>query len=552
MSAPRLHLIWGAPPPGILRLRRVVLSDATIARSLAEGRIEIDPYDAALLQPSSVDVRVDRYFRVFHNNRYPFIDVKVPQEDLTELVEVDDDHPFVLHPGEFVLGSTLERVKLPNDLVARLEGKALALDTEVATSQGWRTMADLEPGDLVFDEDGFPTVVLAVTPPMRRRPCRRVTFSDGTSVVADAEHLWRTTTKNDRRIERPIARVVTTDQISESMRAQGEFNHQVQLAGAVWYPERDLPIDPYVLGVWLGDGTTKAEITCADQAILDQVALAGYGVAPQRTRPLVYRIGGTGHTRNAVTGRYERNDSLSSTLRNVGLLGHKRIPSRYLTASIEQRMALLQGLMDTDGYADTLGRCDLTTVREPLAHQYMELVASLGFRPKLARKRALLYGRDIGPKFEIQFTPDRPVFRLPRKLARQKTTGRFHRFRSIVSVEEVPSVPVCCIEVSSPNGLFLVTRSFIPTHNSSLGRLGLLIHSTAGFIDPGWDGHVTLELSNVANLPITIYPGMKIGQISFMQMTEPATTPYGASEIGSKYKGQTGPTPSRYWKNFEQ
>ena len=86
---------------------------------------------------------------------------------------------------------------------------------------------------------------------------------------------------------------------------------------------------------------------------------------------------------------------------------------------------------------------------------------------------------------------------------------------------------------------------------SSLGRLGLLIHSTAGFIDPGWDGHVTLELSNVANLPITIYPEMKIGQISFMQMTEPAATPYGSAGIGSKYIGQKGPTPSRYFKNFE-
>ena len=86
---------------------------------------------------------------------------------------------------------------------------------------------------------------------------------------------------------------------------------------------------------------------------------------------------------------------------------------------------------------------------------------------------------------------------------------------------------------------------------SSLGRLGLLIHSTAGFIDPGWDGHVTLELSNVANLPITIYPEMKIGQISFVQMTEPAETPYGSGEIGSKYQGQQGPTPSRYYRNFD-
>jgi dCTP deaminase len=188
----------------------VVLSDVTIARLLGEGRIEIDPYDPSLLQPSSVDVRVDRYFRVFRNNRYGYINVKLEQEELTEPVEIEGDEPFILHPGEFVLGSTLERVKLPDDLVARLEGK------------------------------------------------------------------------------------------------------------------------------------------------------------------------------------------------------------------------------------------------------------------------------------------------------------------------------------------------------SSLGRLGLLIHSTAGFIDPGWDGHVTLELSNVANLPITIYHGMKIGQISFMQLSEPAAAPYGSGALGSKYQGQRGPTASRYWQNFPQ
>ena len=102
----------------------MVLSDRTIERFIGEGRIEIDPYEPALLQPSSVDVRVDRYFRVFHNARYPFIDVKQPQEALTEAVEIGDDEPFILHPGEFVLGSTLERVTLPDDLVARLEGKS--------------------------------------------------------------------------------------------------------------------------------------------------------------------------------------------------------------------------------------------------------------------------------------------------------------------------------------------------------------------------------------------------------------------------------------------
>ena len=186
----------------------MVLSDRSIRRLVEQGRIGIEPYEPELMQPSSLDVRVDRYFRVFRNSRYPFIDVKAQQEDLTEVVEVEDEEAFILHPGEFVLGSTLERVTLPDDLVARLEGK------------------------------------------------------------------------------------------------------------------------------------------------------------------------------------------------------------------------------------------------------------------------------------------------------------------------------------------------------SSLGRLGLLIHSTAGIIDPGWDGHVTLELSNVANLPITIYPGMKIGQLSFVQLSEPAERPYGSKGIGSKYQGQRGPTPSRYWQNF--
>ncbi len=102
----------------------MLLSDRDIKASIAEGRLGLDPYDEALIQPSSVDVRVDRKFRVFHNARYPYIDVRQPMEELTELVEVPDGQPFILHPGEFVLGQTLERVTLPDDLVARLEGKS--------------------------------------------------------------------------------------------------------------------------------------------------------------------------------------------------------------------------------------------------------------------------------------------------------------------------------------------------------------------------------------------------------------------------------------------
>lgn len=102
----------------------MVLSDATIKAEIAAGRIVIEPFDAGNVQPSSVDVRVDRLFRVFRNARHPYIDVRKPMDDLTELVEIHGDEPFILHPGEFVLGQTLERVTVPNDLVARLEGKS--------------------------------------------------------------------------------------------------------------------------------------------------------------------------------------------------------------------------------------------------------------------------------------------------------------------------------------------------------------------------------------------------------------------------------------------
>jgi dCTP deaminase len=102
----------------------LVLSDRTIRQEIEAGRIAFDPYDPSMVQPSSVDVRVDGKFRVFHNARYPFIDVREPMDDLTELVEISSDDKFILHPGEFVLGQTLERVRLPDDLVARLEGKS--------------------------------------------------------------------------------------------------------------------------------------------------------------------------------------------------------------------------------------------------------------------------------------------------------------------------------------------------------------------------------------------------------------------------------------------
>jgi hypothetical protein len=126
------------------------------------------------------------------------------------------------------------------------------------------------------------------------------------------------------------------------------------------------------------------------------------------------------------------------------------------------------------------------------------------------------------------------------------TDGRFERSRGIVAVNLVDSVPVRCIEVASPRGVFLITRSYIPTHNSSLGRLGLIVHATAGFVDPGFTGTLTLEITNLTRVPIKLYAGKPIAQLSFMALDAPAQRPYGHRDLGSHYQGQLDATESRY------
>ena len=145
----------------------MIFSDRTIKDAIAEGRISIEPYDESFVQPSSIDLRVDRYFRVFENHKYPHIDPRKRQEDLTTIVEVSGDEPFVLHPGEFVLGSTLERVRLGDDVVARLEGKSSLgrLGLLIHSTAGF-----VDPGFdgyLTLELSNVATLPIAIYPEMR-------------------------------------------------------------------------------------------------------------------------------------------------------------------------------------------------------------------------------------------------------------------------------------------------------------------------------------------------------------------------------------------------
>ena len=484
----------------IHRLRSVsdavsVLSDATIRRLVDEGRIGIEPWDPAMVQPASVDLRLGSSFRVFHNHHITSIDLREPPPRLTEEVEIGDSGTFVIHPGEFCLGATREWVELPDDIVARIEGKALALDTEVPTPLGWSTMGELRPGDRVFDRHGRPVRVVAATEPMHDRTCREVVVSEGASVVADLEHRWEVRTSYERR------RLLTTRELENRLRLpDGEHAFRVEESAPVRYPERELPLDPYVLGTQVGEAPRVA-----DRERLVESALVGSPRVAEHER---------GH------------------LQAMGLPRSEHIPREFLEAGVEQRFRLLRGLMDAGGTRDARGRCVIATIHRRLAEQYAELLASLGFRPTLTARSGTARGGIRGPRHEVGFT------------SRPAVAGR-----AVVDVRPVPSVPVRCIEVDSPGGSFLVTRSFITTHNSSLGRLGLIVHATAGFCDPGWKGALTLELNNLMRVPIVLSPGLPIAQLSFMTLDRPAERPYGHRALGSRYQGQAGATQSRYGEN---
>ena len=232
-----------------------VLSDGTILRLVREGRIKVDPWDPAMVQPASVDLRLGNTFRVFHNHRTAAIDLAAPPANLTEQIAIGDDEPFIIHPGEFVLGRTLEWVELPDDVVARIEGKALALDTAIPTPEGWTTMGRLEVGDLVFGPDGRPTPVVATTDVLENRECRDVRFSDGTSVICDLDHQWSVYTHEDRR--RGKRRVVTVRALEGDLKRGRDYRYRTKQTAPVEYPQRELPVDPYVFGVWIGDGTSS-------------------------------------------------------------------------------------------------------------------------------------------------------------------------------------------------------------------------------------------------------------------------------------------------------
>lgn len=393
-------------------------------------------------------------------------------------------------------------------------GKALALDTAIPTRDGWTTMGEIQVDDVVFDERGNPCRITLATPVQHGRRCFCVEFSDGAQIVADGAHRWYT--------EQPCrgrSGIFTTFEIGENLKSGERHNHAIPTAAPLSLPDAHLPIPPYTLGAWLGDGHSYSGTIYGHEDDLPFILreIGGEGVPHELGRDSASVLRATlmpsrgtklrcrrGHTKREGRGgtwycpecnrlRYRGRigplpPTMHSLLRESGLLGAKHIPREYQRASVSQRMALLQGLMDTDGTSSKAGLCSLTSVSRELAEDVFELLGGLGFKPTWAERRAKIRGRDCGPAYRLVFVAyrERPVFRLPRKRGRLRTItgGRVgeSRRRRIVSVREVESVPVRCIMVDSPSHLYLAGRSFIPTHNteSVLNFVGYRIDQDPG------------------------------------------------------------------------
>jgi len=372
------------------------------------------------------------------------------------------------------------------------QGKALDLDTPIPTpDRGFVLLRDIKSGDLIFNEQGKVERVVYAHEVIEKAESYEVLFDDGVKILACKDHNWLTYTAQDRaqlqgqrrtekmvwktnrkrkghRIVTPTVR--TTRELLEGIQRddKGRFKYKyyVPVAKAVEFPERHYDISPYTLGLWLGDGATgAARLSTEDDELLRAIEGDGYAVTKVAGDNCDYGI------KHVGTGRgSSKNKSLHVQLRLAGLLGNKHIPENYFTGSVEQRLALLQGLMDTDGYITEFGDCEFCSTLRDLAYGCKRLADSLGMRAKIRVKKARQPQHKDAYLVRFLPTPYNP-FRLQRKRDRVKEKYRAIPFLGVVGVTPVAPRPMRCLTVTGENSLFLVGHNFIVTHNTTISEL---------------------------------------------------------------------------------
>ena len=372
--------------------------------------------------------------------------------------------------------------------LAFMRGRAQTLDSLLMTPTGWRRMGDIQVGDLVIGSDGKPTEVLGVYP-QGKKPVYRLTMTDGSSAVACAEHLWQVKTMEDKRRDRP-ARVLQTQEMLGNFRRNHQYRYELPLLSApVEWESRPTPLDPYALGLMLGDGCmtgkTSPAFATADDELVSSLSSSFAGMSLQVRRKseidytLVNPLAGKGGNKFEPV-----RNPLTQALRELSLEGTysstKFIPEAYLYNSAEVRIALLQGLLDTDGGPVTQEgrtcRIQYVTTSERLKEDIVFLVRSLGGvahwrkRESEGRKPGFANGREVPYRndayvLDIRLPEQIKPFRLRRKAEIYEQSGGGRPMRFIKDIELIGEAETQCVRVAAADSLY-VTDDFILTHNT--------------------------------------------------------------------------------------
>jgi len=367
--------------------------------------------------------------------------------------------------------------------LAYMRGRAQPVETPVLTPDGFRPIGTLAVGDLVVGSDGQPTPVVGVYP-QGIKDIYRVTTQDGASTLCSGDHLWAVATRDDRRRNKPL-RVLKTNEMIGDLRANHYHRYELPLfSSPVLFPSREVPMDPYALGLLLGDGcitgTTTPSFASLDSELADALGALIPGIrvihkrGPDYVLPRLRATGESVTLENPITG----------VARRLGLSGarseDKFVPDPYLYNSAEVRIGVLQGLLDSDGgpvtQAGRTCRIEFVTTSRQLHDDVLFLVRSLGgvaysrVRPKLGRRPGSARGREVYHRHDayclnIRLPADIEPFRLGRKRARYNAAGGGRPVRFIESIEPAGAAEAVCIAVAAADSLY-TTEDFLLTHNT--------------------------------------------------------------------------------------
>lgn len=340
--------------------------------------------------------------------------------------------------------------------------KGLPLDTPILTTKGFKNMGELTLDDIVYDKDGNETKILHISN-IHNNPCVRINFNDNYSIVCDTDHKWLVYSKrwNGDRVMTAKELMEYLDEIGDKAKT-GYYAVRIKNNQPINNTSlMELPIDPYVFGVWLGDGHSKTGyITNMYDGIFDEIEKRGYKVG--------VNVNDGVHCGKAMTRCVF---GLSTELKNIGVLGKKDIPDSFIVNSTyEQRLDILRGFMDTDGYYNrSRDRYCLSTTRINQVDFSIKLLTSLGIKPTVIKAKGKCNNckhKKVFSKFDVCFSTDINPF-LIRNVKVRKRKNSYIDYRIISSISPCDTLPTKCIEVDSHTHTYLADKMLLVTHNTN-------------------------------------------------------------------------------------